>query len=64
MHPIVSVGDVQGLVGMSYQAANDLVMRMADSGILNEMTGRVRNRRYIYQSYADLFSEAGPGDEL
>jgi len=61
-HPIVSVGDVQDLIGMSYQAANDLVMRMADSGILNEMTGRARNRRYIYQSYTDLFHEAGPGE--
>ncbi len=61
-HPIVSVGDVQELIGMSYQAANDLVMRMVDSGILKEMTGRVRNRRYIYQSYADLFHEAGPGE--
>jgi len=63
-HPIVSVGDVQELIGMSYQAANDLVIRMVNSGILNEMTGRVRNRRYIYQSYADLFHEAGPGDGL
>jgi len=61
-HPIVSVGDVQELIGMSYQAANDLVMRMVDSGILKEMTGRVRNRRYIYQSYADLFHEARPGE--
>jgi len=37
-------------------------MRMVDSGILKEMTGRVRNRRYIYQSYADLFHEARPGE--
>lgn len=59
-HPIVSVNDVLGLIGTTYQAANNLVIRMANSGILREVTGQVRNRRFIYQSYIDLFHDSEP----
>lgn len=57
-HPIVSVKDVQGLIGTTYPAANDMVARMSDRGILREFTGRVRNRRFIYKDYVDLFHES------
>jgi len=60
-HPIVSVNDVQGLLGITYQAANDLVARLADCGILRESTGQARNRRFMYQSYIKLFHEANTG---
>ena len=56
-HPIVSVGDVQGLTGMTYPAANNLVARMVDGRILHEFTGQVRNRRFLYRSYIDLFHD-------
>ena len=62
-HPIVSVGDVQGLTETTYTAANDLVARLVKHGILHEFTGQARNRRFMYKSYIDLFhdteSEAG-----
>lgn len=56
-HPIVSVGDVQELIDTTYQAANELVSRFVASGILTEITGQARNRRYKYSSYIDLFHE-------
>ena len=56
-HPICSVNEVERLAGTSYAAANHLVARLVDCGILVEVTGRVRNRRFAYQSYIDLFSE-------
>ena len=55
--PIVSVGDVQELIGTTYPAANNLVTRMARHRILHEITGRARNRRFMYRSYTDLFGE-------
>ena len=55
--PIVSVTDVQRLTGTTYPAANQLVARLAESGILHEVTGRSRNRRFAYQSYIDLFQD-------
>ena len=58
--PIVSVSDVALLTGTTYQAANQLVMRLAGSGILHEITGRTRNRRFAYQSYIDMFQDAPP----
>ncbi len=54
-HPIVSVNDVQNVIGTTWPAANDLVARMVACGILSEITGQARNRRFIYQSYTDLF---------
>ena len=57
--PIVSVGDVQELTGTTYPAANKLVARMFDCGILQEITGQTRNRAFMYQSYVDLFHEPG-----
>ncbi len=62
-HPIVSVNEVQDLIGTTYPAANDLVARMEESGILREFTGQARNRKFKYQEYIELFrkdeSEAG-----
>ena len=57
---IVSVSNVQRLTGTTYTAANNLVARMADSRILREFTGRTRNRRFMYQSYVDLFHDTEP----
>jgi Fic family protein len=58
-HPIVSVTEVQGLIGTTYHAANDLVARMVHAGILREFTGQTRNRRFIYESYTRLFQDTG-----
>lgn len=62
-HPIVSVGEVKELIGTTYPAANDLVARMANCGILREYTGQLRNRRFMYRDYTDLFRDAGPEGE-
>jgi Fic family protein len=59
-HPIVSVNEVQELIGTTYPAANDLVSRFVDNGILNEITGQTRNRKFMYQSYIKLFHDTEP----
>jgi hypothetical protein len=47
-----------------YPAANELVGRLARIGILTEVTGRVRNRRFRYDGYIRLFADAPPlGDD-
>ena len=56
-HPIVSVSEVRKLVGTSYPAANQLVERLAEIGILAEVTGHARNRRFRYDPYVRLFAE-------
>ena len=59
--PIVAVNDVQKMTGTTYAAANSLVSRLAKLGVLSEMTGYARNRRFRYAPYIALFNEAGPG---
>jgi len=60
-HPIVSVNEVKELTGTTYAAANTLVSRLVDAGVLSEMTGQARNRRFRYAPYIALFTDAAPG---
>lgn len=58
--PIVSVNEVQSIMGTTYAAANSLVARLLDLGILTEVTGQARNRRFRYEPYVRLFTEDPP----
>ncbi|MCC6423634.1 MAG: Fic family protein [Phycisphaerales bacterium] len=56
-HPIITVNEIQKLIGTTYAAANTVVARLAKQGIVHEMTGHSRNRRFMYQDYISLFHE-------
>lgn len=60
---IVSVSDVRDLTGTTYTAANNLVAQMVEIGILREITGRVRNRRFMYWDYVNLFHDSEPDND-
>lgn len=55
--PILSVKEVEGITGTTYAAANNLVKRLEDLGLLQETTGQARNRRFRYGPYIDLFAD-------
>ena len=55
--PIVSVQQVRQVIGTTYAAANNLVARLVRLGILIEITGFSRNRRFRYDPYVHLFTE-------
>jgi len=55
--PIVSVNDVRSMTGTTFAAANTLVSRLVEIGVLSEMTGYTRNRRFRYAPYIALFSD-------
>lgn len=55
--PIVSTTDVKDLIGTTYPAANNLVTRLVEQGILQEFTGQKRNRRFMYVEYIRLFHD-------
>lgn len=59
--PIISVNEVKELTGTTYPAANSLVERLVRIGILAEITGQARNRRFRYDAYVDLFDAPDPG---
>ena len=52
------MAEVKSLIRTIYPAVNDLVARMVDLGILHEFTGQARNRKFIYQSYTWIFTDA------
>lgn len=56
--PIITVIAVQKLTNTSYPAANNLIKNFVKAGLLVEMTGNKRNRRFIYHEYLNLFSES------
>lgn len=66
--PLISINDVAKMAGVSFTAAVSLVNRLVNKGILQEITGRARNRIFRYSSYVSLFSdgpqaEAGQGTQ-
>ncbi len=58
--PVISVKEVQNIIGTSYPAANDLVKRLVEARILSELTEQTRNRLFWYVDYLDLFSDESP----
>jgi len=56
-HPILSVNDVMRITGTTYAAANQMVQRLTDLGVLLEFTGQARHRRFRYDSYIHLFDD-------
>ncbi|MCB2261906.1 MAG: MarR family transcriptional regulator [Candidatus Thiosymbion ectosymbiont of Robbea hypermnestra] len=55
--PIVSVKDVEAVTGTTFAAANQLVKRLEEMGLLEEITGQARNRRFHYAPYIRLFAD-------
>lgn len=55
--PIVSVAAIRKLTGTTYPAANALTARLEDIGVLTEITGQLRHRRFRYDPYVKLFSD-------
>lgn len=55
--PYVSVNDVAKEFSISFQAASTLVAQFETAGILKEITGRKRDKRYIYADYINILSE-------
>ena len=54
--PITSVSRARELTGLSFPAANNLVRRFIEHEVLQEITGRAKNRLYRYTPYISLFS--------
>ncbi len=56
--PFLDIRDAQRRSGLSHARANSLVKAFADLGLLREITGRKRDRFFIYDPYVALFLDA------
>jgi Fic family protein len=55
--PIVNVTNVRELLGTTFPGANQIVRRLQGLGVLAEITGQSRHRRFRYDAYVKLFEE-------
>jgi Fic family protein len=55
--PYVSVNDIAKEFEISFQAAATLVSQLEDVEILREITGRKRDKRYVYKQYLAILEE-------
>ena len=56
--PTFSIGRAKEVMGCAYGTANSIVEKLIELGILREITGQERNRRYQYDPYVRLFDPA------
>jgi len=56
-HPIITVARVREWIGITAAGANQLVRRLVEIGLLREITGYARNRRFRFDPYLKLFEE-------
>ena len=57
MHPITTIKSVKELLGITQAGANNIVNRLVEIGLLKEITGYARNRRFRFDPYLRLFEE-------
>jgi Fic family protein len=55
--PIIDSKQVVKLLNISPSTANRLISEMSELGILHEMTGYKRNRKYIFTEYFRIFNQ-------
>jgi Fic family protein len=55
--PVVDARTVSGQLGVTFQTANTLLRDFQHLGLLDEMTGQRRGRRYRYTPYLRLFDQ-------
>lgn len=55
-NPVVNVQQVSNIIGTTYATANYLVSELVRIGILREITGWGRNRRFSFDPYLTLFT--------
>ncbi len=55
--PIVTVATIRDWLNVTPVAANNLVQRLVEIGLLKEITGYARNRRFRFDPYLRLFED-------
>ena len=53
--PTITVEKAAQITGLSFKAANDLVMLFVEKRILKEQTGQARNRVFVFADYLKVF---------
>jgi hypothetical protein len=52
---VINVPALARKLNVTFAAANGMVERLVEAKMLSETTGQRRNRRFVFQSYLNLF---------
>lgn len=55
--PMVTVNDVASMIDVTYQGAKDQVSLLVRLGILEELTGQKRGKRYAFAPYLKIIKD-------
>ena len=55
--PVLSLPQVRDHTGLSFQTAAAAMQSLVEQGIARELTGRARNRKYVYERYFAILAE-------
>jgi Fic family protein len=55
--PILDIKGVAAAMNTNFPAATRAIQALVDNGILREITGKVRNRIFVYQRYIEILNE-------
>jgi DNA-binding IclR family transcriptional regulator len=55
--PIISVQHAASSAGIVFTSANSILQNLVKLGLIEETTGRKRNRRFSYAPYLALFQD-------
>jgi len=58
--PVITVGDISSALGISHQPAYDHVNQFENLGIIREITGKKRYKKYLFIDYVRII-ERGTG---
>lgn len=64
MNPLVTIHEIRRLTGISHATAGRLVKQMTELGILDEITGYARNRKFLYKDYFNILKEGAEDSSL
>ncbi|UCG93550.1 MAG: Fic family protein, partial [Candidatus Aerophobus sp.] len=57
MNPLITIHEIRRLTEISHATAGRLVKQMTELGILKEITGYARNRKFLYKDYFVILKE-------
>jgi Fic family protein len=58
-NPVCSINDLSVATGLAFPTAASALQKLIDLGIAREMTGKRRNRIFVYDAYLGILSEGG-----
>ncbi|MBU2825243.1 Fic family protein, partial [Acidithiobacillus ferrooxidans] len=57
--PLNDLGQISRQAGISFPTASKAMMALVEIGIARELTGRRRNRVFVYDAYMNILNEGG-----